>query len=285
MTGTGPSRRKWRLDAISAFALGVLALFVIVSILGLFIPFDVVSRIGSGPRMAAPFTGEGWLLFGTDQLGRPMLARLIQGLQVTFAMGALSAGLAGVVAAIAGLVSGYLGGAFDWVLSRAADLLFTFPGILLALLVIAVLGPGTTGAVISIVLIISPQIFRVVRAQTMVLKPRDFVRAAYVYGAPPLHIMRTHVLPNVMGVLIVQTSSAMVVAMLIESGLSFLGLGVTPPVASLGSLVHDGYQFLSTKPFLVFVPAAILSLAILAVSLAGDWLRDRIEVRDLQVLQ
>src|SRR5262249_46297668 len=158
-----------------------------------------------------------------------------------------------------------------------------FPSLLLAILLVAIVGPGPTGAVLAIMLICVPLMTRVVRAASLVVVGRDFVTAAKVGGASPARILLVHVLPNVAGPAVVQATYALSVGMLIESGLSFLGLGLQPPKASLGSLVHEGAVYLPIAPWLVLIPGALLALAIMSVNLVGDGLRDRLDVRGVEV--
>lgn len=272
-------RRVRRMDLMTGFAVAVLAVIVLVAVVASWLPYGNAAQLGFGGRLASP--SSGWGVLGTDQLGRSMIPRLLVGTQVTLAIAVPSAVGAAAIASLVAALAAYLGGWFDIIASRVADLLFTFPSILLALLLVSIIGPGTAGAVASIALIVSPQVFRVVRARALEVAPREFIRCARVSGASAPRIVTVHVLPNVSGTIIVQTTFAVVVAMLVESSLSFLGLGVKPPTASLGSLVHDGYAYLTSQPWLVFEPAAVLALTIFAINVLGDWIRDRIEIREV----
>ncbi len=264
---------------MTTFALVTLAVLVVAAVVQLWLPYGGAADVAYGERLAAP--SSGWGLLGTDQLGRAMVPRVLSGAAVTFAIAVPAAVVAAAVASFLAALAAYLRGWLDTVVSRIVDLLFTFPTILFALLLVSIIGPGTTGAEVSIALIVSPQVFRVVRARALEMAPREFVRSSRVSGASPLRVVLVHILPNVSGVIVVQATFAVVVAMLVESGLSFLGLGVTPPTASLGSLVHDGYAYLTSQPWLVFEPAAILALTIFSINIVGDWVRDRFEVREV----
>jgi peptide/nickel transport system permease protein len=203
--------------------------------------------------------------------------------RTTFLLAAVAVVLTALVSVVLGMVAAYFGGVVGELITRGADVLFAFPSLLLAILLVAITGPGALGAVIAIVLICSPLMVRVVRAASLTVVGRDFVTASRVGGAGPVRVLLVHVLPNVAGPAVVQATYALSVGMLIESGLSFLGLGLQPPEASLGSLVHEGAVYLPIAPWLVLIPGALLALAIMAVNLVGDGLRDRLDVRGVEV--
>jgi peptide/nickel transport system permease protein len=181
------------------------------------------------------------------------------------------------------MVAAFYGGLVGELIARLADVLFAFPAILLALLVVAIMGPGQDGAVVAIALITLPMMVRVVRAASLRVVGRDFVVAARVGGTRAGRILFVHLLPNVAGAAIVQATYSLSVAMLIESGLSFLGLGVQPPRASLGSLVYEGSVYLPIAPWLVLIPGVLLALTIMSVNLVGDGFRDLLDVRAVEV--
>lgn len=274
-----PSDSSRAPDLLTRCALVTLGLVAILALVQPLLPLAGQNQIGFGPRLAAPTSG--WRLLGTDQLGRSMIPQLLLGLRITLEIAVPTAAVASLLASLCACLAAYRGGWVDTLASRIVDLLFTFPAILLALLLVSVIGPGTTGAIASIALIVSPQVFRVIRTRAREIAPREFVRSARVSGAGPWRVVSVHIFPNVAGTVIVQTTFAIVVAMLVESSLSFLGLGVTPPEVSLGSLVHDGYEYLTSQPWLVFEPAALLAIVIFALNIVGDWLRDRLEVREV----
>ena len=260
----------------------VLALLVLLAVFGPLLPLGDPLAIGVGPRLAGP--SAHWLV-GTDALGRSLLPRVVQGVRNTILLAATAVSITVVISTVVGLLAAYRGRAVDLLVVRATDALFAFPPILLAILAAAIAGPGSAGAIASIVLVTLPLMVRVVRASTLAIAGRDFVAAAEVGGASLARILFIHLLPNVAGPIIVQATYALSVAMLVESGLSFLGLGVQPPNASLGSLVSEGTIYLTIAPWLVFVPGAVLGIAILSVNLLGDGLRDLIDPRALRVLR
>jgi peptide/nickel transport system permease protein len=273
-------RLPFRGDVLSRLGLFVLAFFIVIALFGSLLPLGDPEAINAGPRLAAPSPD---LPAGTDSLGRSVLPRLAEGVQTTFLLAGLAVLLTAVVSVLLGMVAAYYGGVIGELITRAADVLFAFPAILLGILVVAISGPGATGAVIAIALICSPLMVRVVRAASLSVVHRDFVIAAKVGGAGSVRIMLMHVLPNIAGAVVVQGTYALSVGMLLESALSFLGLGLQPPQASLGSLVHEGAVYLPIAPWLVLVPGVLLALAIMSVNLVGDGLRDALDVRGVEV--
>ncbi len=185
--------------------------------------------------------------------------------------------LSATVATVLAIIAGLFGGVIDQILMRLADGLFAFPAMLLSIVVSTILGAGVVAAVASIFIITLPLMLRVLRGATRDVEHRDFVTASAVGGARRLRVATLHILPNIAGSIAVQATYAASVAMLIEGGLSFLGFGVVPPAASLGSLVQEGSVYLTVYPWLSLVPGAVLALAILSVNLVGDGLRDSLD--------
>ena len=273
-----PPRRYLRLpfgnDRLSQTATVVLVLLVLAGLLAPLLPIGDPEAIGAGPRLSPP--GGGFPL-GTDNLGRPMLARVFEGILLTFIVSTVAVLIASVVGALLGMIAAYTHRALDETVSRIADMLFSFPPVLLGLLVTAILSPGIHSAVAAIVLITLPAMVRVVRAATLDVARRDFVIVAEVAGASFGRRLFIHLLPNTAGVVAVQTAYSISLGMLIESALSFLGLGVQPPSASLGSLLREGALYLDVAPWLAFGPGALLAAAILSVNLFGDGLRAMVD--------
>jgi peptide/nickel transport system permease protein len=204
---------------------------------------------------------------------------VLQGIGTTLVLASAAVLLSSTAAAMLGLLAAFHGGAVDQLLVRVADVLFAFPAIILALLMIAIFGPGLAGVIIAIVLVTLPLMFRVVRAAAINVRGRDFVTSARVSGASEFRILSVHFVPNVSGPIVVQMTYALSIGMIVESGLSFLGLGVQVPNASLGSLIHNGVTYLVIAPWMVFVPGLILAAAILSINLLGDGLRDALDPR------
>ncbi len=273
-------RMPFRGDLPSRVAVVLLTLFVLIAVLGPALPLGDPAAINAGPRLSGP---SAEFLAGTDSLGRSLLPRLAQGLRTTFLLAGVAVLLTAAVSIVLGMVAASLAGVVGEVIARVADVFFAFPAILLAIVVVTVTGPGMTGSVIAIMLICSPMMIRVVRAASLSVVGRDFVTAAQVGGASRTRILFVHVLPNIAGAAVVQGTYALSVGILVESALSFLGLGIQPPAASLGSLVHEGAVYLSVAPWLVIVPGVLLALVIVSVNLLGDGLRDALDVRAVEV--
>ena len=275
-------RNPFRRDVLSTGGLVILIVLLAVAILRPVLPLGNPDAIGVGPRLAHPSSR---FPLGTDTLGRSMLPRVVEGLGHTFLTSAIAVAITTVIAVLLGTLAGYYRGVFDAAIGRISDILFAFPAILLGLLIVSVTGPGEKGAIIAIVLVALPLMTRVVRGAALAVADREFIVSAEVSGASVPRLVVTHLLPNVAGAVAIQMSFALSVAMLVESGLSFLGLGIQPPAASLGSLVYDGIDYLTLAPWLILIPGALLALAILSVNLVGDGLRDRFEPQEPRSLR
>jgi peptide/nickel transport system permease protein len=268
--------RPFRGDPVSAVAAAILVVLAIVAVVEPLLPLGSPTAIAVGPHLGQP----SWRFpFGTDALGRSMLPRVAEALRSTFALAALAVAITTILAVLIGLVAGYKRGVVDAIISRTTDFTFAFPALLLAVLVVTAIGPGDTAIIVSIVLFTTPLMVRVVRGATIQVARRDFVRSAEVSGASTARVLLAHLLPNVAGPVAVQVTYALSTAMLIESALSFLGLGVQPPAASLGSLIHDGNEALTLNPWLTFTPGLLLAAIIVCVNLVGDGIRDRLQPR------
>lgn len=263
-----------RFDRLGLFGLVVLVLLVFLGAAGPFLPLGDLTEIGAGPRLGPPSLT---FPFGNDELGRNVLPRVIEGIGITFLLSSVAVAITAVIGTLLGMAAGYLRGFYDGVIARIADILFAFPALLFGLLAAAVLGPGNVSAIIVISTATLPLFIRVVRSVTLSFADREFVLAAVVSGASTWRVLWVHLLPNVLGAAIVQLTYALSIGMLIESGLSFLGLGVQPPSASLGSLLRLGSVYLTVSPWLVLVPGLVLALAIMSVNLLGDAIRNALE--------
>jgi peptide/nickel transport system permease protein len=230
--------------------------------------------IGTAERLMAP---NSQYLLGTDDLGRDFLPRVLGGISTTFLISSLAVLIMAVMGTFIGIAAAYYGGTFDAIVARLADVLFAFPALVFGLLISAIIGMGNTAAIIVIVLDTLPRFVRVIRGVTLSVAERDFVVSSLIAGGSSLRAMMVHILPNVMGVAMIQLTFSLSVGMLIESGLSFLGFGVQPPAASLGSLLQQGTVYLTTAPWLALVPGLMLALCIGSVQLLGDTLRDALD--------
>jgi peptide/nickel transport system permease protein len=218
-------------------------------------------------------------LLGTDAIGRDVLSRIILGSRVSILAGAVSVGVALSMGVLIGLVAGYNGGWIDDLLMRMVDALYSFPALLLALAITAILGPGLTNVMLAIGIVFTPAFARLVRGQALSVRERDFIIAAHVTGAGPWRIMGRHIWPNITAPIIVQASLQVAAAIVIEAGLSFLGLGVQPPAPSWGSMLKEGYQYMEQAPWLAFAPGAAIFITVLAFNLFGDGLRHALDPR------
>ena len=249
-------------------------ILVFLGAVGPFLPLGDPTEIGAGPRLGPPSLT---FPFGNDELGRSVLPRVIEGIGFTFLLSSVAVAVTAIIGTLLGMAAGYLHGFYDGIISRIADILFAFPALLFGLLAAAVLGPGNVSAIVVISTATLPLFIRVVRAVTLSFAQREFVLAAVVSGASTWRVLWVHLLPNVLSAAIVQLTYALSIGMLIESGLSFLGLGVQPPSASLGSLLRLGSVYLTVSPWLVLVPGLVLALAIMSVNLLGDAIRNALE--------
>ncbi len=228
-------------------------------------------------RILAPPGPEGWL--GFDDLGRPVWERLVVGAQTSFMVAAMVVMVTAVLGALIGTVSAFMGGWLDHVLVRIIDIFMAFPGILLAIALAGVLGPGINNVVIALSVVGWVGFARLSRAQVLSLKHRDHVQAALALGVRRSRIVLRHLLPLIVAPLIVEGTFAVAGAVIAEAGLSFLGLGVQPPEASWGSMIRDGTRYMLMAPHLVLAPGMALMLVVLGVNLVGDRLRDSLDVR------
>jgi peptide/nickel transport system permease protein len=215
---------------------------------------------------------------GTDRFGRDVLSRILHGVRVSLGIAGASILAALAVGGALGLLAG-VGRGVDQVLGRMMDVFFAFPPILLAIAVAAVLGAGVGTAVIAIAVVYGPFFFRVVRGSVLVESTQAYVEAAEALGAGRLVILVRHILPNVVSPVVVQTAVCLSYAILIESALSYLGIGVQPPLPSWGTILNEGKEFLALAPWVSLFPGAAIVLAVLAFNIIGDGLRDALDPR------
>jgi peptide/nickel transport system permease protein len=223
----------------------------------------------AGPSAAFPF--------GTDPLGRDLFSRVLFGARLSMQVAVLSVAGATIAGGVLGLVSGYVGGFVDLVIGRVMDVFFAFPAILLALGIVAALGPDPSNVIIAIAVVYTPIFMRVVRGPVLALKARDFVEAARAIGATPMRVVVRHIVPNLLSTLIVQVSLALSWAVLTEGALSFLGLSAQPPAPSWGVMLNEGRQYLEFATHLAIFPGLAIMIAVLGFNLLGDGLRDALD--------
>ncbi|MCO1655709.1 ABC transporter permease [Pseudonocardia humida] len=265
-------RRRVARNRGAMIALGVLALLVLVAAIGPFItPADPNQQNLRGVLLD-PFTA-GHVL-GTDQLGRDILSRLIVGTRVSLLAICLALAVAMVIGVPLGFLTGYIGGRFDTVVMRLNDAAMSFPPLLLAIALVAVLGPSLRNAMFAVGILMAPRFLRLVRGVVIGLKEETYVEASRSIGTPPATIILRHILPNTLSPLTVAIAVTAGYAMLSEAGLSFLGLGVQPPDASWGSMIREGFLYYGRSPWLGIFPGVLIALTVFTFVTLGDGLRD-----------
>jgi peptide/nickel transport system permease protein len=276
------SWERVRFDPVFALAALMATVLVLAAVLAPVIaPFDPdAQRLLARLRPPIGFErADPRYLLGSDQLGRDMLSRCLYGLRLTLLIALFGAAFGLLLGALAGLVSGMAGGVVDALIMGVCDVMIAVPFTLVALLVIALAGASTGVLVAVLSLAYWAQFARLIRAQVLTIREMPYIEAARAAGATRLRIALRHVLPNIISPVIVMFTLNISNLILLESALSFLGLGVQPPTATLGSMVGLGRDYMSTAPWIVTAPAILIMLVSLTVMLLGDWLRDHLDVR------
>ncbi len=263
--------RRWKARPIVLVPLGYLCL---MAALALFAPVIAPYRYDAQDETAVLQPPSAQHLLGTDELGRDVFSRLVYGARVSLTV-VLQVELLEVLIGVSlGLLAGYFRGRWDALIMRFTDMMFAFPDILLAILIVAVLGPGLHNVFIALALTGWPGMARVVRSQVLALREREFVEAARAIGLSHFRILWRHILPNLLPTVLVAVTVDSAGIVLAESALSFLGLGAQPPLPSWGRMIDDARQLMRSHPMLLFYPAAMLSLTVMALNFLGDSLRD-----------
>ncbi len=253
----------------------VLALLVLIALLApLLAPYDpiAVSRTTLKPPSAQH-------LMGTDNIGRDILSRVIYGTRISLWMGFIAVGIAAVFGTAIGVVAGTYGKAIDSVLMRFIDALMAFPGILLALTIAAVLGPGIVNAMVAVGIASIPTFARLVRSSVLQVKQMPYIEAARAIGCADGQLIRRHILPNVLTPVLVLGTLGIAGAILVGASLSFLGLGAQPPTAEWGAMLSQGRQFMRTAWWIMAFPGLAITITVMAANLVGDGLRDALDPR------
>jgi peptide/nickel transport system permease protein len=254
----------------------VIAAFIALAVLAPWIaPYDPLATGWTLVRKAP--SGLHW--FGTDELGRDILSRVIYGARASLGAGAISVGIALLVGVPFGLLSGYRGGFIDALIGRITDAMLACPFLILAIALAAFLGPSLRNAMIAIGISTTPIFVRLTRGQTMSVKVEDYVEAARAIGNPRWRIALFHILPNIMPALLVQATLSVASAIIAEAALSFLGLGQQPPSPSWGSMLNAAQRFLTNAPWMAVWPGLAIFLVVLSFNLVGDGLRDALDPR------
>lgn len=253
----------------------ILAGWLAASLLTLVVPVDVqaisLPHILDGPGAGA--------LLGYDDLGRSIADRLLVGARTSLIVAVAVVGFSCVIGTAVGVTGAWLGGAWDRSLVMAVDVFLAFPGLLLAIALAGLLGPGLGNAVLALTAAGWVGFARLARAQTLAMKQNDHVLAAAAFGVPVPRILLRHIVPLILAPLVVQATFDLAGAVIAESTLSFLGIGVQPPQPSWGSMIRDGMRYMLMAPHVVLAPGAAIFLVVLSINLLGDRLRDRLDVR------
>ena len=268
-------RLKRRKGAIAGLA--VIVIFVVLAVFApLIAPFDPAAQSWSAVRKAP--SALYW--FGTDDVGRDVLSRVIFGTRASLLAGVISVGIAVSIGVPLGLTAGYLGGWIDALLSRITDAMLAVPFLILAIALAAFLGPSLGNAMIAIGVTTTPIFIRLTRGQVMAVKVEDYVEAARAIGNPRWRIALFHILPNILPALLVQATLSIAAAIIAEAALSFLGLGQQPPAPSWGSMLNSAQRFLTPAPWMAVWPGLAIFLTVLSFNLLGDGLRDALDPRE-----
>jgi peptide/nickel transport system permease protein len=268
---SGRLRRLWRNrnGKVGLLIVGVLVVLAALAVVGL-TPYEPRAQHAGSPFH--PPSASYWL--GTDQFGRDVASRVMEGIFASLRVAVLAVAFATLVGASAGIAAGFAGGWVDRIIGRLTDVLFAFPAILLALTIVAVLGRGWLNTAVAIAIVYTPIFVRVARGPVLSVRESDYVKAGRVLGFSTPRLLTRHVLPNVAAPIIVQVTLALSWGILTESSLSFLGLGTTPPDASLGLMISDARTLFSRGWWLLAFPSVVLVAAVVGLNLLGDGLRD-----------
>lgn len=281
------TRLRATIDTVLRNRLAVTGLVVLFVLLVVAIFADLIAPYGVNEldvaNRLAPPGAEHW--FGTDELGRDVFSRVIIASRVSLQVGFIAVGIALAVGVPIGLIAGYYGGGVDSTLMRLMDILFSIPAIVLAIAILAALGPSIVNAMIAIGIVYTPIFARVTRGSVLSLRDAVFVRAARSVGATDGRILRTHILPNVIAPIIVQASLSLAFAILAEAALSFLGLGVQPPDPAWGRMLADGRSFFRQAPWMAIFPGLAILITVMAFNFVGDGLRDALDPQQRSVIE
>jgi peptide/nickel transport system permease protein len=266
-----------RRQPLAALGVTLLLFFVVCAVFAPWLAPQDPAQLDLTGRLMGPSAAH-W--FGTDELGRDILSRTLFGARISLVVAVSVVGLSLIVGLVAGGLAGFYGGWTDTVVNvYVTNAFMALPGILLAIAFVAFMGPGLGNVILALAISGWVGYARLVRAQVMAVKEKEFVEAARALGASDLRVMGRHILPNILQPLIVQAAIGMAGAVLAEATLSFLGLGVPPPAASWGSMLNDARSHLFDSPHLVFFPAMAVMLCVLAFNFIGDALRDWMDPR------
>jgi len=268
--------RRLKKNKLAVFGLIMLSLLSVLAIIGPWIqPYDYQTQDYSVLNKAP--NGEHW--FGTDEFGRDLWVRLWWGVRISLFIGIVAAACEFVIGVLYGGISAYYGGRVDDIMQRFIEVLFGIPYLMIIILLIMVMGSGVFTIILALAAFGWLGLARLVRGQVLSLKEQEYVLAARTLGASSSRIILRHLIPNAIGIIIVSLTFSVPAAIFAEAFLSFIGLGIQPPLASLGSLVNDGQQVMRSYPHRLLIPATVFSLIMLSFNLLGDGLRDALDPR------
>ncbi|OBC17149.1 ABC transporter permease [Mycobacterium sp. 852013-50091_SCH5140682] len=285
MTFTEGRVSSWRLllsNPVTAISGVVLLAVVFIAVAAQWITPFGINDIDVPSALQGP-SGSHW--FGTDELGRDVLSRVLVAVQASMRVAVVSVAFAALVGVTIGVVAGYRSGWVDTVVMRVVDVMFAFPVLLLALAIVAILGPGITTTMLAIGVVYTPIFARVARASTLSVRLEPFVAVSRTMGTGDGYILTRHILPNIAGPLIVQLSLSLAFAILAEASLSFLGLGIQPPQPSLGRMIFDAQGFVTLAWWMAVFPGAAIFVTVLAFNLFGDGLRDVLDPKQRTMIE
>jgi peptide/nickel transport system permease protein len=279
--GQSPAAAGWRRLLSSPVARAGLVIVCVFALVALLAPvvhhYDPRTDSSLGERLKPP---SGEHLFGTDSLGRDILVRVVHAARVSLGLGVSSVVVAAAIGALLGLLAGYAGRGLDLVIMFCMDILLAFPGTLLAIAIVAMIGPGLRNSLLAISTVAIPIYARIARGAVLELREHEFVTAARAIGGSASHVVLRHIFPNTLPPLIVQTTLAIAFAILEAAALGFLGLGAQPPTPEWGAMLADSYKyFMSGAWWVFFFPGAAIMLSVLGFNLLGDGLRDALDPR------
>lgn len=269
----------WKLLARSKLAVAGLVIVLGLVVLAIFGPSLAPykpDKINVRHRTEAPSSAH-W--FGTDDRGRDVLSRVLYGARVSLKVGVIAVGISATIGTLLGAISGYFRGWIDEIIMRLTDIMFAFPAILLAIAIMAMLGPSASNAMIAIGVVYTPIFARITRGSVLAIREEVFVEAARASGAGAPRIIWRHIMPNVLAPIIVETTLSLAFAILAEAALSFLGLGTPPPAPSWGRMLSEGRAFMEDGPWMGFFPGMAIVLSVMGFNFLGDGLRDALDPR------
>jgi peptide/nickel transport system permease protein len=277
VTKSRPRRLKLPVSGIaSLIGVVLLGLYGLAALVSFLPTLPDPLHIATSQQLAPPNTQH---VMGTDEFGRDQFTRILVGVRISIEIIVPSSALALLVGTALGLIAGYFGSLWDNIIMRFVDIFFAFPPVLLALAIIAALGTGVFQLIGAIAVVYMPMFVRIVRAPVLALREQEFVHAAHALGVPDRRVLLRHILPGVMSVIVVQMTLTLSWALLTETALSFLGLGLQPPLPDLGTMLSEGSQLITLDPWLAIFPGFTIMLAVLGFNLIGDGIRDTLDPR------